>query len=76
MADERTVQYEGIADAPTGDELSRLQELYFAVFPDGRQRAGWPGITYVRARPTWIRYVDFGAEPPETIEFGPDQLVW
>jgi len=33
LADERTVQYERIADAPIGVELERLQELYFASFP-------------------------------------------
>jgi general stress protein 26 len=67
--DERTVQYEGLADEPTGDELDRLKELYFESFPDGRQREVWPGITYIRARPTWIRYTDFNQDPPETVEF-------
>ena len=74
IGDERTVQYEGLADEPTGDDLARLQELYFAVFPDGRERAGRPGITYLRARPSWIRYIDFGADPPTSVEFGPDEL--
>ena len=72
--DERTVQYEGIADEPTGAELAQLKELYFAVFPDGRQREAWPGITYIRARPTWIRYVDFDNDPPEIVEFDQAQL--
>jgi hypothetical protein len=67
--DERTVQYEGIADEPDGAELERLQELYFQVFPDGRERQKWPGITYVRARPTWVRYTDFNRDPPEVVEF-------
>lgn len=75
IGDERSVQYEGVADEPTGAEMTRLQELYFVVFPDGRERAGWPGITYIRARPTWIRYVDFGADPPEAVELGPDELA-
>jgi hypothetical protein len=44
--DERTVQYEGVADEPAGAELQRLKELYFESFPDGRERQGWPGITY------------------------------
>ena len=62
--EERTVQYEGIADEPSGDELARLKQLYFAVFPDGREREHWAGITYFRVRPTWLRYSDFtGAEP-------------
>lgn len=67
--DERTVQYEGIADEPDGEEVERLKELYSQSFPDGRQRAAWPGITYVRARPVWIRYTDFNRDPPETAEF-------
>ena len=36
--DERTVQYEGRADEPTGPERARLTELYLGVFPDGRER--------------------------------------
>ena len=72
--DERTVQYEGIADQPTGAELARLKEHYFASFPDGRQRESWADITYIRARPTWIRYSDFNQDPPEIFEFDPEQL--
>jgi pyridoxine/pyridoxamine 5'-phosphate oxidase len=44
--DERTVQYEGVADEPTDAERTRLTELYFAVFPDGRERQKWPGLIY------------------------------
>ena len=73
--DERSVQYEGIADEPTGGELHRLKELYFGSFPDGRGRQTWPGITYIRARPTWIRYTDFNRDPPVAIEFDPLTLL-
>jgi general stress protein 26 len=66
---ERTVQYEGITDEPAGAELERLKDLYFESFPDGRERESWPGLTYIRARPTWIRYSDFNQEPPEIVEF-------
>ena len=66
---ERTVQYEGIADEPTGAELERAKTAYYEVFPDGPNRLSWPGLTYVRVRPTWIRYSDFGASPPEVVEF-------
>lgn len=72
--DERTVQYEGVADEPGGAELHRLQELYFIQFPDGRERQSWPGLIYVRARPAWIRYSDFNQAPPEIVEFDLDQL--
>jgi general stress protein 26 len=72
--DERTLQYEGVADEPQGEELERLQSAYFEVFPSGRDRLGWPGITYVRARPTWIRYTDFDSDPPLSVEFDPSDL--
>ena len=72
--DERTVQYEGVADEPVGAELDRLKELYFIRFPDGRDRQSWPGLVYVRARPTWIRYSDYNQAPPEIVEFGVDDL--
>jgi hypothetical protein len=67
--DERTVQYEGVVDEPTGPELERLKERYFARFPDGRTRQRWPGILYLRVRPRWLRYSDFGAAPPDIVEF-------
>jgi hypothetical protein len=72
--DERSVQYEGVADEPAGTELDRLKELYFASFPDGRDRQRWPGLVYVRARPTWLRYSDYNRTPPVVIEFGPNDL--
>ena len=56
---EITVQLEGIADEPAGAERDRILETYFAVYPDGRDRLKWPGITHFRVRPTWIRYSDF-----------------
>ncbi|MFN8546968.1 MAG: GNAT family N-acetyltransferase [Candidatus Eisenbacteria bacterium] len=63
-ADEmRTAQVEGLADEIVGAELGPMQEIYFRVFPDGRERLSWPGLTYFRIRPTWIRYSDFGATP-------------
>jgi general stress protein 26 len=72
--DERTVQYEGVADEPSGPELERLKREYYAVFPDGPSRISWPGLTYVRVRPTWIRYSDYNVDPPEIIELTSDEL--
>ena len=73
--DERTVQYEGIADEPSGEELERLTKVYYGVFPDGLSRRSWPGLVYVRVRPTWIRYSDYNVDPPEIVEFRREQLV-
>ena len=59
-----TAQIEGVADFPTGPDRERLLASYFAVYPDGRDRLAWPGITHVRVRPTWVRYSDFTQDPP------------
>lgn len=66
---ERTVQLEGLADHPEGAELERLKQLYFATFPDGPSRRAWPHICYVRVRPSWVRYSDFGGASPEISVF-------
>src|SRR5450631_1826543 len=60
---EQTVQYKGIASEPRGDELRRIQEIYFAAWPDGPARMRWPGIVYFVVRPRWIRYSDFERNP-------------
>jgi hypothetical protein len=65
----RTVQYEGIADTPSGDELIRVREIYFEVFPDGRERLTWPDLIHVRVKPTWIRYSNYTPQPPLVLEF-------
>jgi hypothetical protein len=67
--DERTVQYEGIADVPDGAERDRLRELYFSRFPDGRDRLQWRGLIHVRVRPSWVRYSNFNSNPPEILEW-------
>ena len=51
VGDEQTVQYEGIADEPSGEELERLKGIYYGVYPDGPSRLNWPGLIYVRVRP-------------------------
>ncbi len=63
------MQYEGLVDQPSGADLDRVRGAYFEVFADGRDRQGWPGITYFRARPIWLRYSDFRTDPPTIVEF-------
>jgi pyridoxine/pyridoxamine 5'-phosphate oxidase len=72
--EEQTVQYEGVADEPTGAELERVRELYFGVYPDGRERLAWEGLIHVRVRPTWLRYSHFG-HTPEIVEYSAEQLA-
>lgn len=64
----KTLQYEGVADVPVGAELARIKTVYFAAFPDGRDRLSWPGITHFRVRPTWLRFSDFSVEPANVVE--------
>jgi len=69
---EQTAQIEGVADFPTGAELATCKQVYFAAWPDGPTRESWPNIGYIRVRPTWVRFSDFGAVPAriEEIELG------
>jgi uncharacterized pyridoxamine 5'-phosphate oxidase family protein len=71
---EVTVQYQGIADEPNGSELERLKAVYFAAYPECMSHQNWEGITYVRIRPTWIRYSDFNPNG-EIIEFSASDFV-
>jgi general stress protein 26 len=72
--DEQTVQYEGVADEPRGAELDRLKARYFEVFTDGPQRQAWPGITYLRTKPRWIRHADYRGAEPKIVEFEGERL--
>ena len=73
--EERTVQYEGIADEPSGPDLERVTQAYYAAYPDGPSRLSWTGLIYVRVRPTWLRYSDYTVDPPQIMEFTAEQLV-
>jgi hypothetical protein len=63
-----TVQVEGTAIFPTGAELERARQVYFAAYPDGRDRLAWEGIAHILVRPTWIRVSDFAEDPPRIFE--------
>ena len=64
----QTVQVEGVADVPSGHEVTACKQVYFAVWPDGRERERWPDIAYIRVRPRWLRYSDYSAAPPQIEE--------
>jgi pyridoxine/pyridoxamine 5'-phosphate oxidase len=65
---EQTVQFEGLAMEPQGDELRHYQQAYFAVWPECRAHLTWPGIAYFIVRPRWMRYSDFDKNPPQIEE--------
>lgn len=57
---EQTVQYEGAAKVLPLHESDELLEVYFNVFPDGRERKNtWKDIVHFCVEPKWIRYSDF-----------------
>ena len=61
---EKTVQLEGEASLPVGEELMRYKKIYFSAWPDGVSRQSWPGLVYFVVRPRWIRFSDFDQRPP------------
>lgn len=61
---EITVQYEGEAEPARHED----REIYFAKFPDGRDRLSWPGIVHFKVRPLWIRYSDFNRTSDRVVE--------
>jgi PPOX class probable F420-dependent enzyme len=67
--DEVTLQCEGVADLPLGEDLDRCTTAYFEQYPDGRQRAAHPEIRHVRVRPRWLRHSDYRAESYTIEEF-------
>lgn len=57
---ETTVQYEGTATKLSGDDADDYKEIYFSVYPDGRERAvTWPDIVHFKITPKWLRYSNF-----------------
>lgn len=74
--DQRTVQYEGVADEPAGSELEKLKVIFFSAWPQLHSHEGWPGLTYFRAKPRWIRFSNyFSPRSIEEISFGSESLV-
>jgi hypothetical protein len=57
----QTLQYEGVADELEGPELAALKRLYFECCPSASGRTGWPGLTYFRVRPKWLRFSTYAA---------------
>ena len=58
-----SLQIEGAARRPVGDDLASAKAAYFREWPDGRARENWPNIAYVVVRPKWIRYSNYSGAP-------------
>lgn len=57
--EEQTLQCEGMADEPVGPTLEALKQVYAASRPNAARQMLWPGLTYFRVRPTWVRLSDY-----------------
>jgi len=68
---EITLQYEGTAIEPEGEELRQVKDIYFQTWPSGVERQQWPGITWFLVSPVWIRYSDFDIGHIEEMRFSP-----
>lgn len=67
---EQTLQYEGLAEIRDAKELDKLLEVYFNVFPDGKERQeNRKDIDYICVKPKWIRYSDFNEMQIEELNF-------
>jgi hypothetical protein len=73
--DEQTVQCEGLAERLEAADIRVLEDLYFRVFPEGRDRLAWKGIMHLRVRPQWLRYSDYRTDPALIIELDAAQLA-
>ena len=58
-----SVQIEGDARRPQGDDLAYAKAAYFRQWPDGRSRENWPDIAYIVVKPRWMRYANYAGAP-------------
>jgi pyridoxine/pyridoxamine 5'-phosphate oxidase len=58
-----SVQIEGEARRPQGDDLAQAKAAYFREWPDGRGRENWPDIAYIVVKPRWMRYANYAGAP-------------
>jgi pyridoxine/pyridoxamine 5'-phosphate oxidase len=61
--DNISLQIEGLARRPVGDDLASAKAAYYREWPDGRARENWPDIAYVVVAPKWIRYSNYSGAP-------------
>jgi pyridoxine/pyridoxamine 5'-phosphate oxidase len=58
-----SIQIEGVARRPQGDDLAYAKAAYFREWPDGRGRENWPDIAYIVVKPRWMRYANYAGAP-------------
>ena len=61
--DDMTLQCEGLADLPEGDDRARCAAAYAATFPQFARSLSNDDIVVVRITPSWARFGDFRERP-------------
>jgi general stress protein 26 len=59
----KTVQYQGIAEVLTGEELRRLKKVYFTKSPEAQKWENTKGNVYLKVSPKWVRMTDLNTNP-------------
>src|SRR5690242_1166246 len=55
-----TLQIEGDVEELTDVLRDEAIPIFYKACPQNRSHRDWPGLTYMRFRPRWIRYSDYG----------------
>ena len=55
-----TLQLEGLVDEPTETLRDEVMSTYYEACSQNLSHSNWPGVTYMRFRPRWVRYSDYG----------------
>lgn len=63
-ADGTTLQAEGVADEPDGEERGRCEAAFVAAFPHFAASLGRDDVVLVRVAPDWARHGDFRPATP------------
>lgn len=67
-SDSRTVQFEGIAEELSLENIELVKDTYWRKNPRAEAFHANPGQRYFIVRPTWIRYTNIGVKPWDIIE--------
>lgn len=62
----RTIQLQGVAVELNGQEIGHYDSLYLTEHPYAAIHL--EGSTLVKITPVWIRYSDYGVDPPRFVE--------
>lgn len=63
-----TVQYEGVAEEVSNNDLKKYQSIHIEKIPHAAKFTAMEQIRYFKVAPQWIRYSNVGVHPWEVFE--------